>query len=203
MKSRYFLFFGFALGLIAVAIAGTVLVQRPYSYQGSLIEPPTPAADFELIQPDGQTFRLSEQRGKVVLIFFGYTHCPDVCPVTLSEFKQIRQKLGKRAVGVAFLFITVDPKRDTPEALGKHLALFDPAIIGLTGDFYNLQVVWKAYGVTREEQEVSGVAEYLVDHTARTYVVDKRGDLRMTYPFGFDADGMAQDVEHLVDEELK
>ena len=147
----------------------------------------------------------TEGRGsyEISSFFFGYTHCPDVCPVTLSEFKQIRQKLGKRAESVAFLFITVDPKRDTPEALGKHVALFDPAIIGLTGDFYNLEMVWKAYGVTREEQVVSGPAEYLVDHTARTYVVDKRGDLRMTYPFGFDADSMAQDVSHLVDEELK
>ena len=200
MKTRDWLFLGFALGLLLVVIGVALLTAQPYTYQGSLIDPAAPAPDFTLTAPDASAYHLASQRGKVVLIFFGYTHCPDVCPVTLSEFKAIRQQLGPRADEVQFLFITVDPERDTPQLLGEHVALFDPAIIALSGELPTLQAVWQAYGVTRQIKETGGATDYLVEHTARTYLVDKSGNLRLTYPFGFGVPGIAQDLEHLLDE---
>lgn len=200
MKSKYMLFVGVALGLILAATAASLFLQKPYTFKGSLIQPALPAADFTLMAGNGQPFHLAEQRGKVVLLFFGYTYCPDVCPVTLSEYKKIRAALGEKAPNVVFLFITVDPPRDTPEVLQKHVALFDPAIIGLTGTPAELQAVWDAYGVVREERPVSGAAGYLVDHTARIYLVDKGGNLRLTYPYGFEPEGIVQDVAHLLEE---
>jgi len=155
--------------------------------------------DFTLIDEDGEPFTLSSQHGRPVLIFFGYTHCPDVCPVTLSEYKQIRQLLGEQADAVTFLFISVDPERDTPEVIGAYTDLFDPAIIGLTGNFAQMEPIWADYGVVREERESSSEG-YLVDHTARTYLVDPAGNLRLTYPFGFGPKGIAEDLEFMLSE---
>ncbi len=120
-------------------------------------------------------FRLSDQKGQIVLLFFGYTHCPDVCPVTLSHFKQIKADLGDQADQVRFVFITVDPERDTADQLSQYLPNFDPDITGLTGSRQSLESVWKSYGVYQAKQEVGSAAGYLVDHTARTYLIDQQG----------------------------
>ena len=190
---------GVVIGLVLVLVIWQVFTQD-YTYQGSLIDPPVPAADFELTDQHGQTFRLSDQRGKVVLIFFGYTHCPDVCPVTLSEFKLIKSKLGNQADEVSFVFITVDPERDTLEKLGDHLANFDAGFIGLSGDRSSLEEVWMSFGVYQAKQETSSAAGYLVDHTARVYAIDVDGNWRLTYPFGMESDKLFQDVRHLIQE---
>ena len=120
--------------------------------------------------------------------------------MTLSEFKQVRQKLGDKANDVRFVFITVDPERDTQEKLGKFLANFDPSIVGLTGDQTALDAVYKSYGVAHEKVDVGSAAGYLVNHTAITYAIDKRGDWRLTYPFGIETDKIVQDLNHLVQE---
>ena len=200
MKSRFVTIgIGALLGL-AVMLGGWQLYSNLYTYQGALIDPPVPAADFELTDQNGGTFRLGEQQGKVVLIFFGYTYCPDVCPVTLSEFRRIKTRLGKDAENVEFVFVTVDPERDTPERLAKHMANFDPEFVALTGEQEELEQVWKSYGVYREKVETTGASGYLVDHTARVYVVDKAGNWRMTFPFGMEVEKMTQDVAHLLRE---
>lgn len=190
---------GIFVGLVAV-LAGWLIFGGPYQYQGSLIEPPLPAADFELQQAQGGTFRLSEQRDRVVLIFFGYTTCPDVCPVTLSEFRRVKQSLGDRAEGVRFVFVTVDPERDTPEKLARYVGNFDESFLALYGDPGALQQVYDDYGVYVEKTQAEGAAGYLVDHTARVYAVDKQGSLRLTYPFGMEVEKMAEDVAHLLAE---
>ncbi len=200
MKSRFaILGLGVIIGLGLMLVAWQVFA-RPYAYQGSLIDPPAPAADFTLTNQDGLPFRLSDQQGKVVLIFFGYTNCPDVCPVTLSEFKKVRSALGDLAQKVEFVFITVDPQRDTPEKLKAHLANFDPSIIGLTGTEAELGPVWKHYGVYHEKQDTGSAAGYLVDHTAITYAIDKQGNWRLTYPFGMETQKLVADVSHLAQE---
>jgi protein SCO1/2 len=191
---------GGILGVVLL-LAGRQVVFGTYTYQGSTIDPPVPAADFELVNQYGEPFRLSEQRGNVVLIFFGYTNCPDVCPVTLSDFKYISDRLGEKAQQVRFVFITVDPERDTPERLAMHLANFDPDFIGLTADRENLGGVWRDYGVYQEKQDTGSAAGYLVNHTARTYAVDKLGNLRLTYPFEMDRRAILEDVRHLIIEE--
>lgn len=181
-------------------LVGWRVLAGNHKLQGSEIIPPIPAADFELIDQNEQPFRLSDQQGKVVLIFFGYINCPDVCPVTLSQYKQIKQQLGERAEGVRFVFITVDPERDTLDRLKAHLENFDPAIVGLSGSSEALQAVYKNYGVYQAKQEVGSAAGYLVDHTSIVYAIDKQGSWRLTYPFGMETQKLVKDVSYLVRE---
>ena len=198
MRAKYLIFgVGVLLG-IGVMLAGWRFFPGSYTYRGSLIDPPIQAVDFELTDQLERPFRLSDQLGKIVLVFFGYTHCPDVCPLTLSEFKQIKANLGEQASEVKFVFITVDPERDTTAALREYLSNFDPDFIGLTGDRGTLDGVWKAYGVYQAKQEVGSAAGYLVDHTARTYLIDRQGNLRLTYPFEMGKDDILADVRHLL-----
>jgi protein SCO1/2 len=198
---RILLFSGIAFGVALVVIVYSVILNRPYSYQGSLIDPPLKAPEIQLNDQNGNEFTLSQQVSKVVLLFFGYTHCPDVCPLTMVEYKKIREQLNERAENVKFVFITVDPERDTPEEIRKYISNFDQAIIGLSEDRSVLQEVWKNYGVAQEIQEESNNGDYVVNHTARVYVVDKKGFLRMTYPFGFEIEKIIADIDHLLRED--
>jgi protein SCO1/2 len=191
---------GVVFGLALVLVAWFVQDQS-YTYQGVLIDPPATAADFELVDQHGQPFRLSEQRGSVVLIFFGYTNCPDVCPVTLSEYKRIKENLGEQAGRVRFVFITVDPERDTRERMQFYLENFDPDFIGLSGERQDLEPVWQAYGVYQERKDVGSAAGYLVDHTARTYLIDAQGNWRLNYPFGMETEKISADIRHLLQED--
>lgn len=197
-KSKYGMIgFGVVIGLLIALVAWQVFAQE-YTYQGSLIDPPVKAGGFELLDQNGHLYKLSDQRGKVALIFFGYTHCPDVCPVTLSEFKQIKRQLGEQASGVEFIFITVDHERDTQEKLAQYLANFDPDFVGLTGEQSDLEAVYQNYGVYRAKQQTGSAAGYLVDHTARVFAIDKDGNWRLTYPFGMEVEKIYQDVRHLL-----
>jgi protein SCO1/2 len=199
IRSRYILFLGFALGLLLAAVIASLLFRKPYQFRGSLIEPAKPAPNFTLTDETGQPFTLTSQAGRPVMIFFGYTHCPDVCPVALSEYKQIRLQLGAHADDVTFLFISVDPDRDTPQEIGDYTSLFDPAIIGLTGAISDLEPVYQAYGVVRTVHPPEN-GNYTVDHTARTFLVDRDGNLRLTYPFGFGVEGIVEDLQYLLAE---
>lgn len=198
-SSRYMLL-GIVLGLLLALGAAAVWLAQPYAYQGSLIDPPAPAADFTLTDHDRQPFRLSEQRGKVVVLFFGYTHCPDVCPATLASFQQITQELDAQAGGVTFVFVSVDPERDTPDALRAHVGYFKADIHGLTGTRAELEPVYQNYSVTAQKVETGTASEYVINHTARTYVIDKDGNLRLTYPFGFENKKIVEDLRHLIEE---
>lgn len=198
MKPRHLLLFGIA---ILVGLTGAYLIfenTQEYTYQGSLIDPPVPAPEFRLTDVNGDKFELNALDGKAVIMFFGYTSCPDVCPVTLSDFLQIRSRLGEAAEEVSFVFITVDPDRDTPERMKRYLTNFDPEIIGLTGSRGELEPVWSSYGVYQEKSEGSEKDNYLVDHSSRIYVIDKQGNLLLTYLFGTENNVIAEDVHHLI-----
>ncbi len=173
---------------------------RPYQLRGSVIDSSALAPEIVLSATDGSTYALRERQGRVVLIFFGYTSCPDVCPATLSEMREVRKALGERAADVDMLFITVDPARDSLERMGMYVSLFDPAILGLTGSPEALEAVYRAYGVTVEFQSEATAAGYLVTHSSRIYVVDRAGKLRLTYPFGTAIDDIVQDVRYLLKE---
>lgn len=198
MKPRYIVIFGLAILVGLIAMFLILGPQRPYTFQGSLIDPPITAPQFELTDMNGQPFQLSELDGQVVVMFFGYTSCPDVCPVTLTEFLQIRSKLGEAAEEVSFVFVTVDPERDTPERMRKYLTNFDPEIIGLTGERNELEPVWASYGVYQAKAEGPSDEYYLVDHSSRVYVIDPDGNLRLTYLFGTENKLITEDVLHLV-----
>lgn len=195
-KQKVFLS-GTLIGLLLLLL-GVGFVLRPYTYRGTSIEPPLPMMDFRLLDQHGAEFRLSDLKGKLVLVFFGYTYCPDVCPITLAEFKQVKENLAQQADKVRFVFITVDPQRDSPEVLAKHLQNFDPQFIGLTGTEEDLAKVWKQFGAYREIRQVEGSQNYLVDHTARIYVLDAEQNLILTYSYDTGARILLEDIRHLL-----
>jgi protein SCO1/2 len=201
MQRFWYIGIGVVIGLAATLGAGWIFFDQNYTYQGVLIDPPAPAAEFELTDQNGELFTLSKQNDKIVLIFFGYTNCPDVCPVTLSEYKRIKKGLGDQAEDVRFVFITVDPERDNTERLKTYMENFDPSFIGLTGDQESLEVVWEDYGVYQEKREGGSASGYLVDHTARIYTIDKNGNWRLNYPFGMETSKVIDDLNHLLKEE--
>jgi len=135
---------------------------------------------FRLIDQDGQAFSDQDLKGKMFLVFFGFTHCPDVCPTTLFEISEIMRNLGPDADRTAGLFISVDPERDTPEAMRDYMASFDPHVRGLTGSADALGAVAKAYRVYYKKVPLDG-GDYTMDHTAIVYLMDKDG--RFVSPF--------------------
>lgn len=170
------------------------------SFRGTELNDPVPAKDFTLTDQHGQVFRLSEHRGRVILLFFGYVSCPDVCPLTLSTWKKVQDGLQDKAEQVKFVFVTVDPERDTPENLQRHLSIFSQDFFGLTGTPEKLQTVYKSFGVYREKVSVStGVTGYLVNHTARIFVIDRKGQWRLSYHFDAPAEDILQDVQLLLE----
>jgi protein SCO1/2 len=184
-----------------MALVGMLSACQPYQFKGTLYSDPQPAPDFVLTRSDGSQLRLSELKGRVVLIFFGFTSCPEVCPITLSDAKRILNGLGKDANNLAYLFITVDPERDTPEALEKYVKNFHPAILGLTGTPEELAVVYRNYDITVNKVPLgSSSLGYTVEHTARSYVVDSSGNLRLTYAYGMPYQSILDDVRQLLKE---
>jgi protein SCO1/2 len=148
---------------------------------------------FQLTDQAGHSFSDQDLKGKTFLVFFGFTHCPDVCPTTLFEISEIMRKLGPQADRTAALFISVDPERDTPEAMRDYLASFDPHVHGLTGDAAALAAVAKAYRVYYKKVPLDG-GDYTMDHTAIVYLMDKDG--RFVSPFNMKrtADVAAEDL---------
>ena len=168
-------------------------------FRGSVWSQPIAATDFTLTDQHGQPFRLSAQLGKVVLLFFGYTSCPDVCPTTLSAWKRVHEELGDEAGRVRFVFVTVDPERDTPERLGVHMDLFNPDFIALTGTLDELEPVYEAYGVYYEKVEAPESAlGYLVNHTSSGYVIDPQGNWRLRHAFGTMSADIVHDIRELL-----
>jgi len=200
VRPKHYLLLGVVL-LAGIAAVLVVAFTRPTSYQGSLIDPPLPASEFQLINQDGNPVSLSDLRGeenKVVMIFFGYTHCPDVCPATLANFKQVKASLDKKADQVAFVFISVDPERDTTAEIGQYLKKFDASFVGLTGTRAQLEPVWKDYLVSQAKSP--GTQDYAVEHSTYVYAIDRQGNLRLTYAYGSGAQEMTQDVAQLLKE---
>ena len=135
---------------------------------------------FHLVDQNGQPFTDQDMKGKPHLVFFGYTHCPDICPTTLFEMSQLMRKLGPDADRIGALFITVDPERDTPAALKDYLASFDPHLRGLTGAQPAIDQAIKDYRVYAKKVPLQG-GDYTMDHTALVYLMDKDG--RFVAPF--------------------
>ncbi|MFN8453330.1 MAG: SCO family protein [Anaerolineae bacterium] len=161
-----------ALMVLVVTSLGCQVFTPAYEFKGARLEPAAPLPDFELNSMTGQPFHLSDVKGDIALVYFGYTYCPDVCPLTLAYVKQALADLeGRERVHV--IFISVDPERDTPEVLSRYLRAFDPTFIGLTDDFVKVEQVMKPYGAMAKREEVpDSAAGYLMSHTARIFLVD-------------------------------
>jgi protein SCO1/2 len=186
--------------VLFVIIAITLGNIKTYQIKGSLIDPPANAQDFELFDAGRNSFRLSDQLGKVVILFFGFTNCPDVCPTTLAEFKVIHAELGEDSRDVKFVFISIDPERDSPEKVDAYVSAFNQDFIGLTGGREELSPIWKAYGVFSEKQSADDDADYSLMHSSVVYLVDKAGKWRLTFPFELGPLEMTADIAHLLDE---
>lgn len=186
--------------LIAAVAAGVFLFSKPEAFRGTTYADPYPAAaEIELTRADGTQFRLSEMRGKVVMLFFGYTSCPDVCPTTMAELKQALEKIGEKAARVQVLYVTVDPERDTPQRVQEYVNHFNSDFIGLSGSESELAKVWNDYGVFREIVDGTSAAGYLVNHTARVTMIDQQGNLRVSFPFETPVENIVHDLELLLD----
>jgi protein SCO1 len=174
------------LPIFTAFVAGLVLCLGVIFYAGgrgsgtAAVQAAAIGGPFNLIDQNAQPFSDKDLRGKSFLVFFGFTHCPDVCPTTLFEISEILRKLGPEADHTAALFVSVDPERDTPEAMKDYLASFDPHIRGLTGDAAALAAVAKAYRVYYKKVPLEG-GDYTMDHTAIVYLMDKDG--RFVAPF--------------------
>jgi protein SCO1 len=133
--------------------------------------------NLELTDHTGRPRKLEDWHGKVVVVFFGFTHCPDVCPTTLADVSQVVKQLGPDAERVQVLFVTVDPERDTKEVLGKYVTAFDPSFLGLYGDAAATQRAAKEFKVYYEKRKTGD--GYSVDHSGQSYVIDPQGRLRL------------------------
>jgi len=198
MKPRLLLMIGVAALVVA---AGFLAMNRVGAGRGELhgtyLEPPLPAADFELTSADGPV-RLAELRGKVVVLFFGYTFCPDVCPTTMVRLGQAMELLGKDAERVQVIMVSVDPERDTPEKLAQYARAFHPSFLGVTGTREEIDAVASAYGIYHAKAEGSGATGYLVDHSANVTVIDRRGGVRLIWPYNVEAADVASDLRFVL-----
>ncbi|MCS6772904.1 MAG: SCO family protein [Anaerolineae bacterium] len=139
------------------------------------MNPPRLMPDFELTNQHGAKTRLSDLRGKYVVLFFGYTHCPDVCPLALGDMRAVKRMLGEDAKDVQFVFISVDGSRDTPAALKQYMDAFDSSFLGLTGPEQEVRLIALEYGARFRANPPNADGFYIVDHTADTYVLDRQG----------------------------
>jgi protein SCO1/2 len=172
------MFTAFVAGL--VVCLGVILFVGGRGVGTGAIQAAAIGGPFHLIDQDGQPFSDQDLKGKTFLVFFGFTHCPDVCPTTLFDMSEIMRNLGAEADRTAALFISVDPERDTAEAMKDYMSSFDPHVRGLTGNAEALAAVAKAYRVYYKKVPLD-CGDYTMDHTAIVYLMDKEG--RFVSPF--------------------
>ncbi|HNJ12663.1 MAG TPA: SCO family protein [Anaerolineales bacterium] len=193
MKTKILLgTFAIILGLVT-----GVYFFRPHTFHGTVIQSPETSYDFNLTGGKGDV-SLSDFRGKLVLIYFGYTFCPDVCPATLGQVNQAMKQLGSKAEDIQLIMISLDPERDTPAKLEEYVAHFNPTFLGITGTQEQVDTVASLYGIFYEKKEGSAASGYLIDHTATLMVIDREGYLKLVFPFGVTADEIADDLKYML-----
>jgi len=198
MKGKSWLFaIGVVVGFGLIIWLGMAWL-RPYTFHGTVMQSPNAAPEFTLMSNTGQRVRLSDFRGRLVLLYFGYTFCPDVCPATLAEIAKAMEILGEEADRVQVIMITVDPERDSPEKLGEYVAHFDSRFLGATGTLEEIAQVATLYGIFFEKNEGTEATGYLVDHTATQMVIDQEGYLKLIFPFGTPGEDIAADLAYIL-----
>ncbi len=154
--------------------------------------------DFALTDPQGQARRLADFKGKAVVVFFGYTQCPDVCPTTLLSMREVLNRLGNDAGRVQVVFVTLDPARDTPQVLGEYVTAFHPSFVGLRGDEATTAAVARDFKVFYAKQAGSTAGTYSLDHSTGSYAYDPEGRLRLLIRHGETPDNVASDLRLLL-----
>jgi protein SCO1/2 len=210
--------------VLLLFVVGYVVGQRVFASQSApapipsapgagRVDPPYEVADFTLTSQTGDPLSLSSLRGRPVLMFFGYTHCPDVCPATLATYKRVKAALAERGDDVAFVLISVDGTRDTPAVMADYLQRVDSSFIGLTGPQTELERIGATYGLITNrvapeapdhshddeghEEDVDS-DHYFVEHTSPSFLIDAQGYLRMVYFYGASVDAMVAGLDSLL-----
>lgn len=188
--------FGISALMIAIAVATAgeqrIGLQSTYAYQQ-----PKAAPALDLVDHRGQPFELAAARGTPVLVYFGYTHCPDVCPATIGTLNEV---IATFEGPVRAVFVTVDPERDTVDFMGQYIRYFSEEYTGLTGTPAAIRAAADGYGVTYARVDTGSAGGYAMAHTAELYLIDPAGRLRAHYPFGVAAEDVVRDLRTLAAE---
>lgn len=170
---------------------------QPHAYYGEPILPPKAAPDFTLRSASGPV-SMADQRGKYVLLFFGFTNCTDVCPTTLNTVKQAYGIMGKQTDQFQTIFVSVDPARDEPAKLAQYVQAFDPSFIGLTGSKDEIDAVAANYGIYYKMDTPEADGAYEVEHTSSMLVIDPEGRIVLVLPYGLSGKQIADDLQYLL-----
>lgn len=187
----------FLLGILGAAAWGTGLLGAGVGFNGTTYEPPALAADFTLTDHEGRTVSLADFRGQGVLLFFGFTHCPDICPLTLSRLSRILADLDADTADVRVLLVTVDPARDTPAVLADYVARFGPHVRGLTGDSASIAGVLAAYAAYAQHH-TDPAGHHQVSHSTAVFGIDRAGQIRVLLPMEQGEAIVAADIRALL-----
>jgi protein SCO1 len=184
---------------LALATATATTAADLSSLKAGVFNPARQAPDFTLQGSQGGELKLSSYRGKVVVLGFGFTSCPDVCPTTLGVLAAARRKLGAAAQDVQVLYITVDPDRDNAARMKQYLGTFDPTFMGGTGTSEELAAVRKEYGIAADRKQHG--SNYTYAHSSYTYLIDREGNLRALMPYGHSPDDYVHDLKILLQQQ--
>jgi protein SCO1/2 len=195
MRNNGVLLGGFIVLVIAAVVGTRLLPSKQLS--GEVIDPPRPMPDFTLQSMDGPVF-LSDFRGKIVILYFGYTFCPDACPLTMANLRRTMDTLGGKSKEVQVVFVSVDWKRDTPEVMANYVSHFSPDFIGLSGTQEQIDAVTKDFSIFYLLYPPDQNGQYTVDHTATTQVLDREGNLKLIWPYEVTPAQMASDLRILI-----
>lgn len=195
---RLFDWFRF-FSLVLVSCLALVACQNPPPFKAKPVPDSPPAAAFTLTDQNGQPRSLADFKGKVVSLFFGFTHCPDICPTHLARQAEVMRQLGSLADQVVVLFISLDPERDSPEALKRYMDAFDPRFIALSGTPEETNQVAKRYKIFWQKTPLPNSAlNYTIDHTTNSFVIDQTGRLRLTVAHEMSAADVTHDLRLMI-----
>lgn len=197
MKRRHLIYLGLCSALLA-ACSDKPADGAAGGFAGIDITGADYATGFALTDHNGQPRTLADFKGKVVVIFFGYTQCPDVCPTSMSEMAQAKQLLGADGDKLQGLFVSVDPERDTPAIMKEYMASFDPTFLALYAEPNQLPEVAKSFRIYYKKVEGKTPTSYTMDHSAGSYVYDTQGRLRLYHRYGSGAQALADDLKKLL-----
>lgn len=187
-----------SVGVAAVGVGLSACGETKQNFNAVDITGADYAKGFSLKDADGKVRTLADFKGKVVVLFFGYAQCPDVCPTTMTEMAQVKQQLGKDGDKLQVLFLTVDPARDTPEVLKAYMGAFDPSFVALIPTPEELAAVAKDFKVYYKKVDGKTLTSYSMDHSAASYVYDTQGRLRLYARYGAGVPTMVADVKALL-----
>lgn len=181
------------LGVLALsACAGD------HQMQGAIVDPPRDVGAFEFTLPSGDVYRTAADNKRPMVVFFGYTHCPDVCPTTLGDWTRLKKELGKHGEQLRYVFVTVDPERDTPQLTDQYVKRFDASFVGLSGDSATTARITEAFGARAFVDPSTDSSMHTMTHTAHTFLVDAAGRLIALYPMGNGWETLHADVASIL-----